>query len=208
MNYLKMKARTRDGAWFEFDVSDIPTMFTENEFALFARPGTPLLNRDVILRGDSDFDLYEGDIISIDGHKWMCCYERGFYLIDEEYNIKYFDELKDFERISNYYDAEFPVHLTTKKKHLFKVRGSVFRLEDIIGGTNDDRIFVRGFNRPIEVNKIRQECCIVKDNNRLFFGDMLPSGRVILKDGRIKNKLQNGTYEDLALRRVADDRCD
>lgn len=201
MNYLKMKARTHDNSWFVFDISNIPTMFSEHEFALLSRPGTPILNKDIIRRGDNKTKLFEGDIVRMDGNIWLCCYERGFYLINENYQYRYFDSLSDFDIIGDYYEDGFKLNLQSKARHIFKYKDIHFRIEDIIGGTNDNKLFIRGVNRPCAIYNIQQECAIKVDNQSIFFGDRLNDYVITLHDGRIMKKDSDNNYIDFLPRR-------
>lgn len=191
-----MKARTLDGDWFSFSMNDAPTLISPTELVLFSRPNTPILSVKDIRRGDTQTNLFEGDIIRMDGTDWIICYERGFYAINDSYVIRYFNSFTDYEVIGDNTTIKFPVPIALRAKHLFKYNECVFRLEDIIGAVNN-KLILRSQSLPIKPKKVQQECCMCYEGRKIFLGDRIGDSIVELVDGRIVIK-SNSDYIDLA----------
>lgn len=185
MHYFIMKALTPDKEWFTFDLSDIPTTFNSTEFVLLGRPNAPRLQLDSVKRGDRATGLFEGDILEMDGARWVVCYERGFYAISEEYVTKFLYQLTDYKIVGDYYKDGFPLTIHARKKHLFKYNDTIFRLEDIVGGLAGQSLILRCCSEPIPLDKVQQECCLVFDNKRVYLGDVIPEGVIELHGGRV-----------------------
>lgn len=186
MLYFMMKALTRnDNEWYSFDIHDVPTTFSEDEFVLLNKPGSPILNLKSIKRGDPESGLFEGDIIGMDDCLWVVCYERGFYVINADYVTKHLYQCKEYTLVSNYFEREFPISINTRNKHLFKYKNIIFRIEDIVGNYNKDSIILRTCKHPIKLEDIRQESCMSYKNKRLFLGDVVNGSTVELRGGRV-----------------------
>lgn len=179
-----MKALTHNKDWFEFSMADLPTLFTPNEFVLLNRPNTPRLLFKSIRRGDSESGLFEGDIIEMDGREWLICYERGFYAIDSNYIIKHLYTLRDFKVLGTCSEIKSPVPINFRTKHLFSYDGNIFRLNDIIGAY-EGKLLLRSLSEPVDVSLIKQECCVTYNGSRVYLGDELDIGTVVLRGGRI-----------------------
>lgn len=185
MHYFIMKAQSHDKSWYTFDLADIPTLVAPNQFALLGKPGSPILDLKSIKRGDRKTGLFEGDILLMDGTKWVVCYERGFYAISEDYVTRYLYQLKDYKVIGDYFKDGFSTPINVRTKHLFKYKGNIFRLEDIVGGSANEYIILRSCSHVVKIEDIQQECCMTYDGTRIFFGDVFPEGTVELCGGRV-----------------------
>lgn len=185
MHCFIMKARTLDNQWYPFSISDVPTRFNEEEFALMRQPGSPRLVMNAIRRGDPDTGLYEGDVIEMEGDRWVVCYQRGFYVINELFITRFFGTLTEYKVVGDIYTI--PMHITVllRSKQLFKYKEFIFRLEDIIGGFDESHLILRSSNKPVPFDKISQECGCTWQGQRLFFGDELEDGTVMLFQGRV-----------------------
>lgn len=184
MHYYIMKALTHDKCWFEFTMHDLPTMFSATEFVLLGRPNTPRLYINSIRRGDVESNLYEGDIIKMDGTQWLICYERGFYAINASYVVRNLYTLKDYELLGTCSDMKSPVPINFRTKYLFMYGDTIFRLHDIVGAY-DGKLLLRCISNPVAVDDIRQECCVAYAGNRVYLGDCIEGGIVELHGGRI-----------------------
>lgn len=191
-----MKALTPNGEWYPFTLKDLPTRFNNNEFALMNCPNSPRLSLQNIRRGDASTGLYEGDIIEWMDTRWMVCYERGFYVICESYETHPLSELSDFTVVGDCFKDTFGVPFLKRDKCLFKYNDVIFRLEDIIGPFNGDRVILRSVKKPILVEDIQQEAGMSIDGKRVYFGDKVDDGVVDLYKGRIV-LLKSGTYIDI-----------
>lgn len=195
MRCFMMKALTHSGEWYGFTINDIPTRFNDKEFALLGKPDTPRLLLNSIRRGDYETGLCEGDIVTYDGVEWLICYERGFYAINADYETKPLFELTDFNIVGDCFSREFPIPILKRNKCLFKYKGTIFRLEDIIGPC-DGKIILRSLKKPVDVSDIQQEAGMLLDGQRVYFGDVFPGGTVDMYKGRIAYK--NGdVYTDI-----------
>ncbi len=88
-NYFQMKARTTKGDWYEFSIHNVPVHISPKEIVLLDVPNSPILNSSLVRRGDKESGLFEGDVIEYEGQRWLVCYERGFYAINEDCVIQY-----------------------------------------------------------------------------------------------------------------------
>lgn len=198
MHCFTMTALTHNGDWCTFNISDIPCYINDKEFVLLNKPNSPILLAGTIRRGDSKYNLFEGDIVSVDNHLYLVCYERGFYLIDADYQVRYFSSLLHYTVVGTSDTLEFPVKLSFRLKHLFKTKGVLFRLQDIIGSYKGD-LLIRTCSKPVPIDTISQECCFVHDKTRMFFGDIIDGvpiemykGRLVLNNNNIMYDATNG----------------
>lgn len=184
MHYL-MRALTLDDEIFEFTIGDVPTGIKPGIFVCLRKPGTPLLKQDTIRRGDPDTHLFEGDLLDMDGERWVVSYERGFYVINEDYQIKYLYDLKDYKVVSNTYCEEPPVPVNYRNKHLFKYKDKIFRLNDIVGAAKNGNLILRAISRTVPAVCVKQECGIAYLGQRVYLGDRFEGKTVVLKYGRV-----------------------
>ena len=195
MNYYIMKALTHNGSWFEFTMSDLPTLFNSTEFVLLGRKNTPKLYLKSIRRGDVDTGLYEGDVVSMDGCEWLICYERGFYAINADYVVKYLYDLIDYKFLGTCETIKSPAPINFREKHLFMYRDTIFRLNDIVGAY-EGKLLLRSVSKPVDVQDIKQECCLSYKGSRLYIGSVLEDGIIEVHYGRVcLNK--NGILTDV-----------
>lgn len=185
MNYFVMKARTIEGQWYYFSVVDNPTIFKENQIALLNKSNSPILLLDT-LRRCSDVDkLAEGDIVSVNNVDYLVCYERGFYLISNDYRCLSLAEIKgNYVYIGDILEKPMSVNVALRNKVLFKYKDSVFRIEDICG-SYQGRLILRGEKYPVPIQEVRQECCITYRGARVFLGDTFEDGTIKMINGRI-----------------------
>ena len=184
MTYYTMKALTPDDDWYAFTLADIPVPISDNTFVLITKPNTPHLRMDTIRRGDSAMGLYEGDVIEMDGCKWLVCYERGFYVINEDYVSKHFSSITDYRFVGTIPEVHINVPIRFKERLSFKYGEDVFALRDIVGAYNGKAI-LRRLNEPIDASLLMQECCCTYEGKKLFLGDHIDGGVIELIGGRI-----------------------
>lgn len=196
MASFMMAALTLDREWYPFKLADIPTTFNDAEFVLFNRPETPRLLLKGIRRGDVESGLFEGDIIRADGTDWVVCYQRGFYAINGEYVIRYLYQFDNYEFLGTHPRITVPVPINFKSKYLFMYNGTVFRLNDIIGGYKG-RLILRTCSEPVDVDDVNQECCIVYRGRKVYLSDIIDGEPITLKGGRLTHK-ENGKIIDIA----------
>lgn len=193
-----MKALTLNREWFQFEMSDLPTTFNTSEFVLLDKPNTPRLLLKTIRRGDRDTMLFEGDIIRMNNCNWLVCYERGFYVINSDYVVRYLNSLSEYEVIGDTLTHTSPVPINFREKHLFKYKDTIFRLNDITGAYGG-KLLLRSVSGPVSVEDVNQECCLTHNGSRVFLGDKIGKSTVVLKYGRVvlKEKGKN-IYRDIA----------
>lgn len=197
MDYFTMKALTLDGDWFEFSIADAPVRYSADEFALLRRPNTPRLKLKTLLRGITEYKLFEGDIISAEGRKWLVCYERGFYAIDESYITRQIHTFSGFEIAGNCFTSEFKVPISMRSKHLFKWRSVGFRIEDVLGFYDEDSLLLRCVSQPVPHTEIQQCCGLNINGKRAYLGDKFEQGIVKLHNGVI-TFFKDNEYRDVA----------
>lgn len=199
-----MKTLTVNNVWFPFSLHDIPCRIDENTFALLNRPFSPLLQLDKIRRGDYESGYYEGDIIDVNGVRNIICYKRGFYAINEEYQVTNLYQLPPATKYLDQYDGEnFSITVPFRHKQLYTYNGVQFRLDDIVGKF-EDKILVRMFDSPIPPGEIKQECCMSYNDKRLYLGDDIEGKPAELHGGRVTIVKDDGVY-DLGGRFYLDD---
>lgn len=197
-----MKALTPDGDWVEFTLNDMPLLFSDNLFVLTKRNNSPHLLYNTIRRGDPETNLYEGDVIEMDGTEWLVCYERGFYIINKDYNIRHFTNLNEFYVQGTCTEHSIDIPATFKNKHLFRYGESLFTLKDIVGSYND-KLILRFAKEPVSVEDVDQECCCTYKKTKLFFNDVIEDSRVVLYKGRVALH-KNNTYVDVVTGGIID----
>lgn len=197
MHCFVMKALTREGTWFEFEITDAPTRFDDTGFVLLAKPNSPKLLLDKLRRGVPEYGVYEGDIINAEGQRWLVCYERGFYAINEQYITRFLDSFDEFKIAGTCFDSEFRVPISMRSKHLFKYNNTIFRIEDILGSYDKSALILRCCSNPVPSADIQQYCGITRDKNRIFLGDAVGDATVVLHKGRIVLADDTG-YRDFA----------
>lgn len=204
-NYFLMKARTVDGAWYPFSLADIPIYTDQTHAKLFMKPNAPVLDMSIVLRGDWESGLYEGEVIHIEDDSWLITYERGFHAINSQYQVKHlyqFDGEAYIEGVAGV-DIEFPVGYRTKKNHLFCYRDILFHLSNIGTTGNKPDILMLSNGNQIPIDRVRQDTCFRLNNSRVFLGDKIDDKIVELRGGRITVETDGG-YKDLATGGILD----
>jgi len=190
-----MKALTKNKEWFQFSMNDLPTLFTPDEFVLMNKPNSPRLLFKSIRRGDPETNLFEGDIITMDGRNWLICYERGFYAIDADYTVKHLYTLHHYKILGTCIELPSPVPINFRTKHLFMYKDTIFRLNDIIGAY-EGKLLLRSIAEPVDVDLVQQECCVTYKGSRVYLGTTCSDGVFELHGGRVTlNK--NGNITDI-----------
>lgn len=180
-----MKARTTsDNRWYWFTIDKVPTPVRDGQIVLLTAPNSPILRPDTLRRCSDVDNLGEGDVLQINGERYVVCYERGFYAISENYRCLSMCDLGDYKVLGDYTELDFPISVALRNKVLYKYKDSVFRLEDICG-LYDTGIVVRGMKLPVPIEEIHQECCITYKGQRVFLGDVFDEGTVVLHNGRV-----------------------
>ena len=179
-----MKALTHDKSWFEFTMEDLPMLHTTDEFVLLGKPNSPIMYANSIRRGDYESRLYEGDVIEMDGHNWVICYERGFYAINHDYVVRYLYQLSDYKFIGTCSEIETGIPINFRTRHLFTYKHSIFRLDGITGAYKG-KLILRSISGLVNAEDIRQECCIKYKDSRVYLGDTIDGGVVELHGGRV-----------------------
>lgn len=195
MRCFTMKALTLNNTWCSFEINDVPTRFNQSEFALIRRESSPRLLIKSIRRGDPDTGLCEGDIIAWNNERWLVCYERGFYVINESYVTQTLDKLDDYELVGDCFSSEFPIPILKRNKCLFKYRDTVFRLEDIVGAYDKDHIILRCLSHPIPISEVSQDAGIMMNKQRMYFGDVTEEGVLDLYKGRVAFRKDDKFYD-------------
>ncbi len=205
MKSFIMKALTLDNKWYAFGMQDAPTRISPDVFVLFNSSNTPKLQLKSIRRGCKQYNLFEGDVIEMDGSRWIICYERGFYAINENYIVRYLNTLHDYTYLGDMNDIEFPIPIALRGRHLFKYHSSIFRFEDITG-SYDNKLILRSESMPIKASHIQQECCMCYEGRKIFLGDKIGDSIVKLFNGRIVLKSKSKVI-DLATGGTLDYGC-
>ena len=197
MQSFIMRALSRDNKWYEFKIEDAPTLIDDDWFILANKEFSYTCNLNTIRRGVEEYDVFEGDIIlDSEGDKWLVCYERGFYCINENYNIKYLYQFNNIKVVGDIDRGEyFPISINFRVKHLFKYGKIIFRINDICGAYKKDML-IRSVGKPVKPSDVKQECCCVHNGTRIYLGDKCEHGVINLYGGRIAVPTDNG-YLDI-----------
>ena len=190
-----MRAKTKGGEFYQFDVCDIPLCLNNTEFILVNKENSPIMLINTIYIGDRDSGLFAGDIVEKDNIRYLISYERGFYGISENYNRCYLNNFSGCRVVANYDTDGFPITLQKRKHIRFKYKDTIFTLRDIIGA-HEDKLLLRVCKEEAPTKDCQQEVGIYHNRHRVYLGDKLPDGMVVLHNGRIctKNIL---SYRDL-----------
>jgi len=196
-NYFQLKAHTLNNEWQTFSIENVPVAIAEGKAVLLSKPNSPIIRTDVIRRGDWETNLFEGDIVEDKGVRYLICYERGFYAIDESYTLKYLYQLENPKVIGvKDYDMEFPLTLKLVKTHMFKCFDIMFYIKQITRAEGDCLVLnFKGAAVPVQL--VQQECCMSYEKRRIYLGDFIDEQRVELHGGRICIEKDEG-YVDLA----------
>lgn len=200
---FKLKARTTDGSWYQFDIRDVPVLIGTDKAVLMGRPQSPIIDTSVILRGDRESGLFEGDVFISGGERWLVCYERGFYAINEQYLTKYLYNFDNIEYVGvSEFDLEFPIQYKRRKQHLFKCGEVQFFISQIVM-VEDSNMVVRIKRLRFPREDIKQECCMSLEDTKLYLGDSINGSVVQLRGGRVCIETENG-FLDLATGGILD----
>ena len=192
-NGFIMRAPTVDGSWFSFYIEDCPSKLSEETFVLLNKPGTPIMYCDVF-RGDAETGLFEGDIILCEGRDWLICYDRGFYAINRDYQIKYLFQLKDWRHLGVAdHDMHFPIKYARRKHHLFCHLGGVFSLWGIQDCTDEGVLLTD--RTVVKSSDIHQEVCATWNKRRMYLGYIYDNKVLELNGGRLSYSVDNKCYD-------------
>lgn len=193
MNCFMLKATSTNQQWFEFSIKDVPTPISDDRFVLLHKPNSPILFLNGIRRGDPQTHLFEGDVIKYEDDLYLICYERGFYAINRDYVVRLFDELTDYEFVGTMDDVEIDIPISLKKTLLFKYKNTVFKINDIVGASNDG-ILINSLSEAIKPELIKQDCCFIHNKQRVYLGDMINGVPVQLVNGQLRVKASTGEF--------------
>lgn len=195
-NYFRLKARTLKGEWQEFSIANTPVEISKEQAVLLAKPNSPIIKTDDIRRGEWEYGLFEGDIVEADGVRYLICYERGFYAIDENYTIKNLYQLGTTKLVGVKGDMDFPVHIKFVKTHMFRCLDVKFYMKQIVR-TEGDCIVLKSKGTSIPIQLVQQECCMSYNKCRIYLGDFIDDKKVEMHGGRVCIYTEKG-YVDLA----------
>lgn len=187
-NSFKMRAPTVNGEWYSFTVGDCPMKLTDNTFILLGKQNSPVMYCDVY-RGDEESGLFEGDVVWCDDKSWLVCYDRGFYAINKDYEVRYLYTLYDAKYIGVVdHDLVFPIPYSRRVHHKFSYKDVVFNLWDF-KAIEDDGIHIHRYRKALKAEDIHQEAGIRIDNRKAYLGYKYNDRVLVMKGGRL-------VYED------------
>ena len=194
MNFYKMRAFTLTGELYSFSISDVPTRISATEFILALKPDSPILLSKHIMRGLDIDNLFEGDIISSGGEKYVVNYMRGFRATSEKGELKYLYEFDDYEVIGNVFTMDFPIRAPLRKTMVFKYRNSKIQIKDITG-IYKGYVVVKGLTVKLDPTELQQEAGFSYKGDTVFFGDLIEGCPVHLYKGRLVIQKADGIYD-------------
>lgn len=202
-NYFQLKARTLENYWQTFSIANTPVEIAEGMAVLLSKPNSPIILSKDIRRGEWEYNLFEGDIVESEDTRYLICYERGFYAIDENYTIKNLYQLKDPKVLGvKGYELDFPVHIKLVKTHMFKCFDIKFYIRQITR-TEGDCIVLKAKGQAVPIQLVQQECCLSYEKQRIYLGDFIEDKKVEMHGGRICIETDAG-YLDLATGGILD----
>lgn len=156
-------------------------------FMLMNRPGTPFLYYSSIMRGMDIPNIFEGDIIEIKGEAYVVCYNSGFYAIslNTTQSIKSI-KLRDctgYKVVSNTY-LKKDIKIEKVAKLGLKFRGITFSYNDIYGRYGDCLLINSNDGMLIPIREVQQEARVTYKGRKLYFGDFVDDGEVLLYKGQ------------------------
>ena len=194
-NDLILRAPTVNGTWHSFEIGDGPTRLTESTFILLGKENTPVMYCDVY-RGDRESGLFEADVVFFDDKSWLVCYDRGFYAINEDYEVRYLYTMSGCQHMGVCgHDLEFPVSFHRKVHHKFCSAGVVFNLWDVQEVT-EQGLEVARHKKTVPLSDVHQECCARFHKSVMYFGYEYGGHRIGLYGGRIAY-VENGKCYDM-----------
>lgn len=193
-----LRARTVSGELYTFTMSNIPLRIDSKTFVLAKIPNSPILKWNTIQRGLDIPDIFEGDILEIEGKLYLLGYERGFNLVAEDCvsGYDYLYNHKDYKVVGNIYTMKFPKQLKAVKRLTFKYENRIVPI-NLITGYYQDNPIATGVSHYVDMDRLQQSAGISINNQKIFFGDMLNGCPVELYMGRVVIKYRSN-YLDLA----------
>lgn len=175
MYHCRCRALTELGDPIYFSARDIPVKVFQNSFTLAARPGTPLLQVATLCRAMDHLPLAEGDTVLIEGKKYAVTYHRGFTFKSESGVIIPAHAVSSYELLC--------VDAGVKSKLQFKYRDHVFQLPSFFGCVDGKAVLSTSLEL-VEPDQIQVSAGFTYNKEKVFYGDTINGGEVIMWRGR------------------------
>lgn len=178
-----MRAITVDKELYSFNIRDAPARISDKKYCLTMKPGSPLLDLRVVMRGTDVDDLWEGDIIQeSDGSIYIVYYYGGFFARGVG-KSKLLSELGEYKKVGTCFDFDFPYSPAFLGNCLFKYRDKFFHFYDIVGGFRG-KLIVLGISGKVNPEEVQQPVGTSHNGVDLYYGDLVDGLPVFMKDGR------------------------
>lgn len=175
MYHCRFRALTELGDPFYFSVADVPVKVYPDMFILAARSGTPILRASTIGRAMDHMQLAEGDQVLIDGKRYILGYHRGFTFRGDSGIIIPSNAVESYKLMQ--------MDIGEKSKFQFKYRDSVFQLPSLFGCVEGKAVLSIGCMRA-DPQDIQVSAGFTCNKKKIFYGDILDGGEVIMWRGR------------------------
>lgn len=199
---MKLRGITLNREVLYFDMSDVPVILNDNVIVLARRENSPMLLAQSIARGTDDCELFETDFVFKDGQHGIVgfvVYIDGFYIwSSQEGTLIPLRDTTGYRFIPNTQMHRVQEMSKIRSKMRFGCGGRRFGIDRIIYYKNNELfITIKPSGTMIRLDSIG--CCtgINTDKLELMFGQVIPTGRVVLEDYHPMLELHDGTVREL-----------
>ena len=192
-NYSNLRATTTEGKSYSFDIRAVPTVIDTDRFILMHKVGSPILLTDTICLGADINGVYEGTVLrDANGIEYTVSYKRGFAAMDSNRVAHKLHDITPFTVLGE----NGNISTSCRARVLYKYEDIYFQITDILGVV-EDKIIIKNNRVAINFDLVKQFAGLKVDNKRVFLGDEIDDGIVVMHLGRIC-LYANNKYIDLA----------
>lgn len=174
LKHTPLGAYSIDGtAFYTFTLDDLPVLITGDQLVLTARPKSPILNFNTLVRGDETSAVHEDDVIVYNNEDYDVFWDAGLCIKIGPSNV-YLDDLESYE---------FKQHkvVTRKARDIrYRHRDTIFRLSDLTGFSEGLTVLSALPNKEERLVAVDDFCQHVATSNNVkhYLGDELSGGIV------------------------------
>ncbi len=184
------RALTDSGEVVVFTPQDVPVKLYSSYFVLSRRHNTPLLRVETLTRVLDESGVGEGDVVEWQGDRWTVSYDKGFVFTSDE-GVKVPASI-----CSNYTLLETNPHTNVRITCRFEKWN--FPILSFCGHVNGTAL-AAGCPKYIDPERIQVSTGYDNPGSKIFFGDIVDGGEVVLKDGCVCIRKPDGTYDPLQI---------
>ena len=199
---MKLRGITLDHEVVYFDISDVPVILNENMIVLTRREGSPIILAQSIARGTDNYEFFETDFVFKDGQIGVVgfvVYVDGFYIwSSQDGSVMPIRNIDGYRFVPNTQMHRISEMNEVRSKIRFGCGGRRFPIDRIIY-YRDGELFItiKPCGTVIRLDSINPCTGLNTDRQELMFGQVRPSGKVVLRDYHPMLELTDGTLRDL-----------